>query len=204
MAPAFELAEKYRTPALILADGMLGQMMEPVTLPEFRDLNDLPSNSDWALQGAKGRKKHRITSFDILPEELQKMNDRYQMTYKKITENEIRYEEYMMEDAEYTIVAYGTMARIIKTVIKMAREEGIKIGMVRPITVWPFPYEPIAKAAENTKFVFTVEMSAGQMWEDVRLAVNGKKPTPFYGRMGGIVPTPVEVFNELKKQMGVK
>jgi len=201
---AFNLADKYRTPSLILADGMLGQMMEPVELPEFKDLSDLPKHEDWALKGKNGREKHIVTSFDINADELEQMNIRYQNTYRKIEENEVRCEEYMMEDAEYTVVAYGTMGRIMKTVVKMARDEGIKLGLVRPITVWPFPYDAISRAADKSKFVMSVEMSVGQMWEDVRLGVNGKVPTPFYGRTGGVVPTPVEVYEAFKKQLEVK
>jgi 2-oxoglutarate ferredoxin oxidoreductase subunit alpha len=131
------------------------------------------------------------------------MNEGYQRTYREIEKNEVRFEEYMMDDAEYGFVAYGTMARILKTTIKMAREEGIKVGLIRPITLWPFPYAAIAKASESVKFLLTVEMSAGQMVEDVRLGVNGKIRTPFYGRTGGMVPTPTEVLNVLKKEMGV-
>ena len=200
---AFDMTDQYRTPALIIADGMLGQMMEPVSLPEFSNTDHKSVHEDWALRGAKGREKHMVTSFDIDPVKLEKMNEGYQETYKEIEKNEVRVEEYMMEDAEYAFVAYGTMARIIKTTIKMARAEGIKVGLVRPITLWPFPYKAIEKAAEQSKFLLTVEMSMGQMLEDVRLGANGKVPTPFYGRSGGVVPTPTEVLNALKKEMGV-
>jgi len=200
---AFDLADKYRTPALIIADGMLGQMMEPVTLPEFRNTDDLPDHSKWALTGAEGRDKHVVTSFDIDPVNLEEMNRGYQRTYREIEKNETRYEEYMMEDAEYAFVAYGTMARIIKTVIKMAREEGIKAGLIKPVTLWPFPYQVIEKAADNVQFLLSVEMSEGQMVEDVRLGANGKVRTPFYGRSGGVVPTPREVLKALKKEMEV-
>ena len=200
---AFDMADQYRTPALIIADGMLGQMMEPVRLPEFSDKEHKSVHEDWALRGTKGREKHMVTSFDIDPVKLEKMNEGYQKTYREIENKEVRFENYMMDDAEYTFVAYGTMARILKTTIKMAREEGIKVGLVRPITLWPFPYKAIEKAAEQSKFLLTVEMSMGQMLEDVRLGANGKVPTPFYGRSGGVVPTPTEVLNALKKEMGV-
>lgn len=200
---AFDMADKYRTPALIIADGMLGQMMEPVTLPEFLNKDLKSVHEDWALRGTNGREKHMVTSFDIDPVKLEKMNQRYQATYQEIEKSEVRVEEYMMADAEYAFVAYGTMARILKTTIKMAREEGIKVGLIRPITLWPFPYKTVGKAAEKCKFLMSVEMSAGQMLEDVRIGVNGKVPTPFYGRMGGMVPTPTEVLNALKKEMGV-
>jgi len=203
IALSFDLTDKYRVPALIIADGMLGQMMEPVTLPEYRDMNSLPNHDNWALLGKNGRDKHMVTSFDIDPVKLEEMNNDYQNIYRQITENEVQVEEYMMEDADYAFVAYGTMARIIKTTINMAREEGIKVGLIRPITLWPFPYAAIKKAADKCKFLMSVEMSAGQMVEDVRLGVNGKCPTPFYGRTGGIVPTPTEVLSALKKKMGV-
>ncbi len=201
---AFDLSDKYRTPALILADGMLGQMMEPVELPEFKDLESLPKHDSWSLTGMGNREKHIVTSFDINADVLEQMNIRFQKTYREIERNETRCEEFMMDDAQYAVVAYGTMGRIMKTVVKMARDEGIKLGLIRPITVWPFPYDTISDAAEKVEFMMTVEMSVGQMWEDVRLAVGKKIPTPFYGRTGGVVPTPVEIFEALKKQMEVK
>lgn len=204
MQLCFDLSDQYRTPSLIIADGLLGQMMEPVTLPDFVDLESLPSHASWAMQGAKGRESHKITSFDIDPIELEKMNARYQMTYKKIMDNEIRFETYKMEDADCTIVAYGTTARICKSVVDMAREKGIQAGLIRPITLWPFPYEVIGQAASKNGFVMTVEMSAGQMWEDVRLAANGKAVTPFFGRTGGVVPTPTEILEALMKERKVK
>jgi 2-oxoglutarate ferredoxin oxidoreductase subunit alpha len=125
------------------------------------------------------------------------MNQRYQARYKEIIKNEKMYEEYMLEDADVVIVAYGTIGRIAKSVAKMAREKGVKAGVFRPITLWPFPYEELAKYNEQVKMFYTVEMSAGQMIEDVKLSVNGKKPVEFYGRMGGVVPTPGEIFAKL-------
>ncbi|MBO8166240.1 MAG: 3-methyl-2-oxobutanoate dehydrogenase subunit beta [Thermotogae bacterium] len=196
---AFDLADKYRNPVLVLADGMLGQMMEPVEFPEFRDLNTLPDHSSWAMQGCEGREPHKITSFDIDPINLEKMNLGYQKKYREIEANEVRYETEMIEDAEYLLVGYGTMARILGTVVKMARNEGIKVGLFRPITLWPFPYKELESAAEGKKALLTVEMSMGQMVEDVRLAINGKMHVDFYGRTGGVVPTPEEVLRELKK-----
>lgn len=195
---AFDLADKYRNPVLILADGMIGQMMEPVEFPEFRDLSTLPKH-DWALTGCKGRRPNKITSFNIDPHRLEEMNKEYQKKYRRIMEREKRWENYMVEDAEYLFVAYGTMARIIKTVIKDARNEGIKVGLFRPITLWPYPYDELSKLARKTKFVLTVEMSSGQMVEDVKLAVNGKTDVFFYGRTAGVVPSPIEVLNELKR-----
>lgn len=195
---SFDVADKYRTPVLILADGMLGQMMEPVSFPDFVDEKTLPDHSDWALSGTNmERDAHRVTSFNIDPYGLEEMNQRYQARYKEIIKNEKMYEEYMLEDADVVIVAYGTIGRIAKSVAKMAREKGVKAGVFRPITLWPFPYEELAKYNEQVKMFYTVEMSAGQMIEDVKLSVNGKKPVEFYGRMGGVVPTPGEIFAKL-------
>ncbi|HCF38807.1 2-ketoisovalerate ferredoxin reductase [Thermosipho africanus Ob7] len=199
---AFDLSDKYRTPALILADGMLGQMMEPVEFPEFRDLSTLPDHSDWALTGAKGREPHIVTSFDIDPYNLEKMNLELVEIYKEIEKNEVRWEEYRTEDADIVITAFGTVARIAKSVVDMAREDGLKVGLFRPITVWPYPYEPLEKLADKVEMFFDVEMNMGQMLEDVKLAVKGKKPIKFYSRMGGVVPTPNEIYDALKKEIG--
>ncbi|HOO74888.1 MAG: 3-methyl-2-oxobutanoate dehydrogenase subunit VorB [Thermotogae bacterium] len=194
---SFDIADKYRTPVLILADGLLGQMMEPVEFPEFNDPKSFADHSGWAMRGTDmKRKPNLVSSFNIDPNGLEEMNHRYQEKYRKIVENEQMFEEYMTEDADYIIVAYGTMGRIAKSVAKEAREKGIKTGVFRPITLWPFPYEPLAKLADKSKMFFAVEMSAGQMVEDVRLAVNGKKPVEFYGRTGGIVPTPNEILSK--------
>ncbi len=195
---AFDLADKYRTPVMILADGMLGQMMEPVELPEPIDIASLPKK-DWATTGAKGRDPNIILSFDLDPEVLKQMNLELQRRYREIEKNEVRYEETQTEDAEIVIAAYGTTARIAKTVMGMARAEGIKLGLFRPITLWPFPYEPLKKLSDRVQTILTVEMSAGQMWEDVRLAVAERAATPFYGEMGGVVPTPRGILREVKK-----
>jgi 2-oxoglutarate ferredoxin oxidoreductase subunit alpha len=181
---------------------MLGQMMEPVEFPEFRDLSTLPDHSDWALTGAKGREPHIVTSFDIDPYNLEKMNLELVEIYKEIEKNEVRWEEYRTEDADIVITAFGTVARIAKSVVDMAREDGIKVGLFRPITVWPYPYEPLEKLADKVEMFFDVEMNMGQMLEDVKLAVKGKKPIKFYSRMGGVVPTPNEIYDALKKEIG--
>lgn len=195
---AFDVADKYRNPALILTDGLLGQMMEPVSFPDFRNLTTLPDHSNWALRGTKmKREAHRVTSFDLDPVKLEKMNLRYQEKYKKAEKNEKLFEEYKLEDAEVILVAYGTMGRIVKSVADMAREKGIKAGVFRPISLWPFPYIELEKWSKNANLFLTVEMSAGQMIEDVKLAVNGKVPVEFYGRMGGIIPTPAEILAKL-------
>ncbi|HDM69839.1 MAG: 3-methyl-2-oxobutanoate dehydrogenase subunit beta [Thermotoga sp.] len=195
---SFDIAEKYRNPVLILADGMIGQMMEPVEFPEFVDVEKL-KEPDWILNGADGRDPRRITSFDIDPHNLEKIILHLMEKYRKAEENEKRWEDFMVDDAEYLFVAYGTMARILKTVVKLARKEGIKVGLIRPITLWPFPYERIEEMAERVGFILAVEMSTGQMVEDVRLAVKGKTEVLFYGRPGGVIPSPFEVLEVLKK-----
>lgn len=195
---AFDLADEYRIPVMILADGMLGQMMEPIELPEPVDTSSLPAK-DWALTGAKGRDPNVVLSFDLDPERLKAINIALQEKYARIVANEIEYEETLTEDAEVVIAAYGTVARIAKSVVQMARSEGIKAGLFRPITLWPFPYDPLKALADRVNTVLTVEMSAGQMWEDVRLAVAERAETPFYGEFGGVVPTPRGILNEVRK-----
>ncbi len=201
MGLAFDLADKYRMIVTILVDGMIGQMMEPVEFPSMRDPNDVPKK-DWALTGASDHEPRKVTSFNIDPYELEKMNLRYQATYKKVTENEIRYEEINTDGSDIIVVAYGTMARIVKTTVRLAEKEGIKVGLLRPVTLWPFPYKRINELADTVENVLTVEMSYGQMLEDVKLGVNGKTKTPFYGRSAGVVPTPMEVLESIKKVMG--
>ncbi|MGB2983124.1 MAG: 3-methyl-2-oxobutanoate dehydrogenase subunit VorB [Candidatus Bipolaricaulia bacterium] len=195
---AFDLADEYRIPVMILADGMLGQMMEPVELPEPVDTSSLPAK-DWALTGAKGRDPNIVLSFDLDPERLKAMNIALQEKYARIVANEIEHEETLTEDAEVVIAAYGTAARIAKSVVQMARSEGIKAGLFRPITLWPFPYDPLKALADRVNTVLTVEMSAGQRWEDVRLAVAERAKTPFYGEFGGVVPTPRGILSEVRK-----
>lgn len=196
---AFDMADRYRNPVLIFADGLLGQMMEPVSFEEKEVTYD---NSSWALTGAKGRSPRQVTSFNIDPYELEKMNMELQKKYRQIEANEIRYEEYRTEDADVLIVAHGTVGRIAKSVVKMAREEGIKAGLFRPITLYPFAYEALSNCGEKTKLVLTVEMSSGQMLEDVKLSLCNKTRIEFYGRMAGVVPTPEEVFAHLKSLIG--
>jgi 2-oxoglutarate ferredoxin oxidoreductase subunit alpha len=200
MLKAFDLADRYVNPVLIIADGLLGQMMEPVLLPDFIDPAKIPDHSNWALRGKHGREKHTVTSFDLDPSVLEKMNLKNLEKYQKIQEKEVSYENYMTEDADVILVGYGTVGRILRTTVRMARENGIKAGLIRPITLWPFPEKPIREAAKTAKMVMSVEMSTGQMVEDVRLAVNGRVPTPFYGRTGGVVPTPTEIFEALKRE----
>jgi 2-oxoglutarate ferredoxin oxidoreductase subunit alpha len=194
---AFDLADKYRTPVMVLSDGMLGQMMEPVALPEAIDLASLPAKP-WALTGAKGRGPNAVTSFAMDPVDLNRINTERQARYHQVEEREVRYRETETSDATTIVVAYGTMARIARTTVKMARRQGIKLGLLQPITLWPFPYAPLRALSDRVDTILTVEMSAGQMVEDVRLAVCDRAKTPFYGELGGIVPTPKDILREVK------
>ncbi len=198
----FDLADKYRNPVMILGDGVLGQMMEPLTFKERKD-NGLPPKT-WATTGAKGRKPNLISSIYLDPEVLEQHNWKLQRKYQEMIAREIRYEAVDTEDADYLAVAYGTTARVVKSAMIQARQAGVKIGLIRPITLFPFPYEAIGKVAERVKSVLAVEMSAGQMVEDVRLAVNGRCPVKFYGRTGGMVPTPKEVFEQILALRGAR
>lgn len=200
----FDVADKYRTPVMVMGDGMLGQMMEPVAFNE-REKKELPSKEDWQANGLRGRKKHNIiNSLFLKPEELEEHNYKLQRKYAEIEKNEVRYETYNCEgEVDLVVVAYGTIARICKNAIKTLEKEGLKVGLIRPITLWPFPNEIFEKVTPNTKNGFlSVELSCGQMVEDIRLAVNGKKPVNFYGKTGGIVPTPAEIANELRAIIG--
>ena len=201
MGTAFDLADQYRMPALILADGMLGQMMEPVEFPEKKEAP--AETKDYATTGTQGKRKPNIINSLYLqaPVLEQTIRDRF-ARYEQVKQNEVRVEEYACEDAEIITVAYGATARVVKGAVDMARAEGIKAGLIRPITVWPFPTETIAKAAEKARGMLVVEMSMGQMVEDVRLAVNGRCGVSFFGRTGGVVPSPAEVLAEIKKLAG--
>lgn len=198
---AFELADTYRMPAMILADGMLGQMMEPVAFPE-KDVKQFDKFS-WAACGHQGKRAHTVVnSLYLKPEELEaKINERFGR-YQEISEKYTQCEEYLLEDAEYIVVAYGATSRIVRSAVNSARVKGIKVGMIRPLTIWPYPTKIIQKAAETTKGFLCVEMSMGQMVDDVRLAVNGKAPVEFFGRTGGVIPTPVEVLAQIEKMAG--
>ncbi len=199
---AFELADKYRMMVVILMDGLMGQMMEPVEFPEWVDVKNRKT-PEWATVGQGNRKERNIiTSLEILAEGLEKMDIALQEKYAKVKENEPRCEEYMMDDAEYVLTAFGTVARISKTVVDMAREKGIKLGLIRPITLWPFPFKTIEERINQAKFFFDVEMNEGQMLIDVKLGVNGKKPVYYYGRLGGVVPTAEEILKEVEKKIG--
>ncbi|MBQ3136041.1 MAG: 3-methyl-2-oxobutanoate dehydrogenase subunit VorB [Clostridia bacterium] len=192
----FDLAEKYRMTAMILADGTMGQMMEPVTL-EAPSVNEY--DKSWAVTGTKcDRKKNIINSLSLVPEELEKLNFARYERYKAIEENEVMYEEYMMEDAEICIAAFGIAARVAKNAINAARKEGIKAGLIRPITLWPFPNEVFKKAADKVESFISVELSMGQMIEDIRLASECKKPVYLCNRVGGMIPSPEMVLESIK------
>ena len=195
---AFDLADKYTNPAMILGDGLLGQMMEAVEFKE-RSKVELPDKSGWTLTGCKGRKHRYVVSFDLDPNILEQWNLKIEKKYNLLKEKEVRYEALNLENADLVIVAYGIVARIAKTVIQLAKKEGINIGLIRPITLYPFPEKIIAETAGKVKKILTVEMSLGQMVEDVRLAVNGKAKVNFYGRPGGVIPSPQEILEEAKK-----
>jgi 2-oxoglutarate ferredoxin oxidoreductase subunit alpha len=192
----FRLTEKYRNPAMILADGALGQMMEKVTLPPA---GSLPKTiAPWATVGKpKSRERNIITSLLIQPERMEKVNLILQEKYRAI-QKEVRWEEFQTQDAEIVLVAFGLSARICDRTMNLAREKGLKVGLLRPITLYPFPTDALVAVAEHAKAFLTVEMNAGQMVEDVRLAVNGKRPVQFYGRMGGMIPSPEEVLIEVE------
>ncbi len=194
----FDLADRYRNPVMILADGALGQMMEKVEFPEYRVEDHVPPKP-WATVGKPPeRPANIITSLHIQPEKMEQINLRLQEKYRVIESREVRYEAIHTDDAEYLIVAYGLVARIAHKAVEVARAEGIRVGLIRPITLYPFPSGPIRSIAKKVAGVLTVEMNAGQMVEDVRLAVNGKAPVSFYGRMGGVIPAPEEIVRELK------
>lgn len=202
---SFTLAFKYRTPVMILSDGVIGQMMEKVVLPPIkprRTEEEILRECPWATTGrSKGRKPNVITSLELKSEVMEQRNLHLQEKYRKIRENEVRYETKFMDDAEYMIVAFGSAARIAEKAIEMARAEGIKVGLFRPITLWPFPTNEIAAAAAKVKGILVAEINAGQMIDDVRLAVNGKVPVEHYGRLGGIVPEPEEMVKVLKEKL---
>ncbi|MFH1645663.1 MAG: 3-methyl-2-oxobutanoate dehydrogenase subunit VorB [Candidatus Omnitrophota bacterium] len=189
---SFDLADKYRMPVMLLGDGMLGQMMEPVTFKNIKD-NHKNFNKDWALTGAKERKPKVIKSLFLKKGSLEEHNNLLQASYRKIEDQEVRFEEYLCDDADTIFVSYGITSRIVKASVAALREKGIKAGLLRPITLWPFPKAVIENYASKIKAFFVVEMSAGQMVEDVRLAVNGKREVFFYGRTGGSVPTSEEI-----------
>lgn len=202
---AFTLAFKYRNPALILSDGVIGQMMEKVVLPAWRPRRtdeEVIAQCPWATTGkSKGRKPNIITSLELDSAIMEQRNIHLQAKYKEISENEVRFEEIACEDADYLIVAFGSCARIAQKSIEIAREQGIKVGILRPITLWPFPSKEIERLSHQMKGILSVELNAGQMVEDVRLSVNNGVKVEYFGRMGGIVPDPDEVVEALKEKL---
>lgn len=198
---AFDLAFKYRNPAMILTDGMIGQMMEKVEMKPFKPRwtnEEVEKLHPWATTGKPTtRERNIITSVELDNEKFERFNHKLQAKYKKMEEEEVRYEEFQCDDAEYLLVAYGSSARISQRAVEILREKGIKVGLLRPITLFPFPVKPIAKLAEQVKGILSVEMSAGQMVEDILLSVNGKVKVEHYGRLGGVVHSPEEVANAL-------
>jgi len=197
MMDAFDLADKYRNPVIVLADGCIGQMMEPV---EFKERpSEVFPPKDWAVTGAKNRPRNLLKSLYLDPEKLEQHNLKLHKKYLEMAKNEVRVETYLTEDADIIIAAYGTVARISRTAIKILRKKGIKVGMVRPITVFPFPYETFAEISEKVDNILVVEMSLGQMVEDVKLGVCGRANVHFYGRVGGMVPTYDEIVREIEK-----
>lgn len=193
---AFELADKYRNPVMILGDGMMGQMMEPVEFPEPIDPADLPPK-DWTITGAKGRPSRAILSLLLNPKVLEEHNYKLVRKYDAITREELDWEEHLLDDARLVVVAYGTAARIAKGAIKRVREMGLKVGLFRPKTLWPFPSPRLREMTNTVKQILAFEMSAGQMVEDVRLAVGDQAEVNFFGRPGGMVPTPDEVAHQI-------
>lgn len=201
---AFDLADTYRNPAMILADGALGQMMEKVEFRTYAPAEHIPAKP-WATTGKPAtRERNVITSLHIQPEKMEEINLRLQEKYRVIREKEVRFEELDTDDADVVIVAYGLVVRIAHRASQIAREEGIKAGVLRPITLYPFPTIPIRALADRVDGMLVVEMNAGQMVEDVRLAVEGRTPVTFYGRMGGVIPSPEEVVGALKKLIAQK
>jgi 2-oxoglutarate ferredoxin oxidoreductase subunit alpha len=196
---AFDLAEKYRCIVIVLADGSLGQMMEPAELPPMRPVRKAEERPSWALTGALGRAPNVISSIYIDPVLEEKFNHVLMEKQKRIEASEVRLREQGLEDAEVAVVAFGTAGRVSQSAVKAARQEGIKAGLLRPISLFPYPYERVERLAAEVRSILVVEMNGGQMVEDVRLAVQGRVPVSFYGRMGGMMPLPDEVLEEIRK-----
>ena len=202
---AFELAFRYRNPTMILSDGIIGQMMEKVVLPPMkprRTEEQIKKECPWATIGrTKDRQPNIITSLELKPEEMEKRNLALQQKYARCKEREVRFETQQCDDADYIIVAFGSAARIAEKAVEIARGEGIKVGLFRPITLWPFPEKQIAELAQKVKGILVTEINAGQMIQDVKLAANGATQVQHFGRLGGIVPEPQEIVDNLKKMM---
>ncbi|HSO27748.1 MAG TPA: transketolase C-terminal domain-containing protein, partial [Anaerolineales bacterium] len=194
---AFDLAEKYRTIAVVMADGNVGQMMEPAELPPMRPVKT--TYPDWSVRGAEGREHRNLSSIYINAEDEEVTNYRLMKRWMEIEDAEVRFKEYYLDDAEFVVIGFGTAGRVAYSAVRAARAEGIRVGLLRPITVNPFPQKQIAELAKTTQSFLVVEMNAGQMLQDVRLAVGDQAPVEFYGRMGGVVPFPDEILNEIRR-----
>jgi len=195
---AFDLAEKYRTLAMVVADGAIGQMMEPAQLPPMRPVRSAEERAEWALTGADGRAPNVITSLYLGAENLERTNLRLQEKLERIKAEEVRWSEFQTEDADLLLVAFGTVGRVCRTAVREARDKGIKVGLLRPITLWPFPSERLAALAKQVRGILVVEMNAGQMVEDVERFAGGRCSVAFYGRMGGVFPLPDEIVAKLQ------
>ncbi len=193
---AFDLAEKYRSIAFVLADGNVGQMMEPAELPAMQPM--MKERPDWAVRGAIGRERRTLSSIYLKPEEEEITNYRLLERWYQIQANEVRYKEYYLDDAEIVVVGFGSAGRVAYSAVRAARAEGIPVGLLRPVTLSPFPFDQIAELAGHASAILVVEMNAGQMLEDVRLAAGKRLPVSFYGRMGGMVPFPDEILTEIR------
>ena len=200
---SFDAADYYRNPVMVVGDGMIGQMMEPIEFKDIPKRGNIPAK-DWATTGTKGARKHNIiNSLALDPAELEKHNWKLQEKYNEIKEKEVRYESYNMDNAEVVIVAYGTTSRIAKNAIKALKEEGVNVGLIRPITLWPFPEKAFeTEIPETCKALLSVEMSCGQMVDDIKIAIKGKLPVEFHGRPGGMIPTPEDIVAKVKDIIG--
>jgi pyruvate/2-oxoacid:ferredoxin oxidoreductase alpha subunit len=195
---AFELADRYRNPAVVLSDGFVGQMLEPLDLP----YHEIPAPQKlWAVQGTPETRKNLVTSIFLEPDELEAHQRKMAAKYALIAEREARHELFLADDAEVLLVGYGIVSRVLRSTAELARKQGLKAGVFRPITLWPFPERALQEAAAHVRHVFVVELSNGQMVEDVRLALDGKVPVDFYGRVGGNVPTVEELLQRLDEQL---
>jgi len=207
MAMAFQVAEEYRNPVMLLADGMIGQMMEPVVLPDpipAVEQENILKTKPWALTGTKEARPHNvIKSLYLQPEELEGRILEMDLKYQRAKKELVQYETYQLEEADAVLVAYGSTARIAEEAIDLLAEEGIKVGLIRPISLWPFPYEAFDKIPQNVKAVISVELSRGQMMDDVKIGCNGRFPVSLSGRVGGILITPPEIAADVKKALGV-
>ena len=195
---AFDLADKYRNPVVLLADGYIGQMMEPLEL-EYSEPHIPPR--DWAVRGTPETRKNLVSSIYLETDALEEHIRKLEAKYIRAAQTETRYEEFRADDAEILLVGYGITSRVLRSAVEMARREGLRAGLFRPVTLWPFPSQELARAAERVQKILVVELSNGQMLEDVRLAVNGKAPVEFYGRTGGNVPTVEEIHSQVMQRV---